>query len=436
MKTLHLTNYWHASSGGIATFYRALIEAAGRRGNHEIVVVVPSAESRVEQAGERGRIIYLRAPRAPFNRDYRLLLPHQFVLPGGEISRLIAKEEPDLVEICDKYTLNYLAGLLRRRRVPGVTHRPAVAGLSCERMDDNVRAYLGVSGRLHRSIAFYLKWLYFPLFDFHVTVSEYAAGELREAARGHAVERGVWVLPMGVDLHNFSPARRNGTMRARLLERTGGGRQTVLLLYCGRLAREKNPGLLLTMLERLVVWGGADFRLAIAGDGAMREEMERRSTGRLAGRVCFLGYIRDRGELAAIEANCDVFVHPNPREPFGIGPLEAMASGVPVVAPASGGVLSYAGPRNAWLSAPDGAAFARSVRAIVRYPEDRERRVSEALRTAAKYSWPVVADRFLDLYAYLHSLLHGSAARTPALEPAFVSTPGNRWGVEPGPVTR
>jgi hypothetical protein len=99
-------------------------------------------------------------------------------------------------------------------------------------------------------------------------------------------------------------------------------------------------------------------------------------------------------------------------------------------------VLSYAGPRDVWLSAPDGGAFARSVHAIVRYPQDRERRIAEALRTAAKYSWPIVADRFLDLYAYLHSRLHGSAARTPVLEPAFVSTPGNRWGVEPGPVTR
>jgi alpha-1,6-mannosyltransferase len=429
MKTLHLTNYWHSSSGGIATFYRALIEAAGLRRDHEIVVAVPSAENRVEQAGRSGRIVYLRAPRAPFNPDYRLLLPHRFLWASGDIARLIAKEQPDLVEVCDKYTLNYLAGLLRKGRVPGVSRRPPVVGLSCERMDDNLKAYLGAGAAVNRWSALYLKWLYFPLFDFHVTVSHYAAAELRQAARGHEVRRGVWVRPMGVDLRNFSPARRNEAIRGRLLTCAGGNCDTALLLYCGRLAREKNPTLLLDTMERLVSSGETDFRLVIAGDGAMRGELERRSARQLTGRVHFLGHIGARETLADIEANCDVFVHPNPREPFGIGPLEAMASGLPVVAPASGGVLSYAGPGNAWLSKADADAFAGSVRNIVSDSRERRRRVEEALRTAREYSWPVVADRFLDLYAHLHELSSGRASGT-AFPPEFVSTSGNRWGVE------
>jgi alpha-1,6-mannosyltransferase len=51
-----------------------------------------------------------------------------------------------------------------------------------------------------------------------------------------------------------------------------------------------------------------------------------------------LGYIADRELLADILANCDVFLHPNPHEPFGIAPLEAMASRLALVAPDSGGV--------------------------------------------------------------------------------------------------
>ena len=65
-----------------------------------------------------------------------------------------------------------------------------------------------------------------------------------------------------------------------------------------------------------------------------------------------MGNVRDRAELAKYYASADVFVHPNPREPFGIGPLEAMASRVPVVSPSAGGVLSYANPTNAWLAEP------------------------------------------------------------------------------------
>ena len=62
--------------------------------------------------------------------------------------------------------------------------------------------------------------------------------------------------------------------------------------------------------------------------------------GPLTGRVWLCGNL-DRETLATFYASADVFVHPNPREPFGIGPLEAMSSGVPVVMPAAGGVLEY-----------------------------------------------------------------------------------------------
>ena len=61
-----------------------------------------------------------------------------------------------------------------------------------------------------------------------------------------------------------------------------------------------------------------------------------------------LGHL-DKELLADYYANADVFVHPNPKEPFGIAPLEAMASGVPVVAPNSGGILSYATDENIWM---------------------------------------------------------------------------------------
>ena len=69
--------------------------------------------------------------------------------------------------------------------------------------------------------------------------------------------------------------------------------------------------------------------------------------------MLFCGHV-DARALARLYASCDVFVHPNPREPFGIGPLEAMASGVPLVLPAAGGVLSYANADNAWLARADG----------------------------------------------------------------------------------
>src|SRR6202044_73830 len=105
--------------------------------------------------------------------------------------------------------------------------------------------------------------------------------------------------------------------------------------------------------------------------------------------VTFLGHVADRETLADYYANADVFVHPNPREPFGIAPLEAMASGLALVAPNSGGVTSYAESTNAWLETPHAGAFAEAVTWIIRHPQEAVRRRNEARRTAERFDWPV-----------------------------------------------
>lgn len=420
MKTAHLTNAWCSTSGGIATFYRALMAEANRRG-HEMRLVVPGEADGVEECGPHARIYYVRAPHAPFNGGYRLILPHRYLVPGSRIQRILAEEAPDLVEVCDKYTLNWLAGLLRIRALPAVRKRPTVVGLSCERMDDSFRAYVGAGRLAEWFCGTYMQWLYFPLCDHHITVSAHTAGELRAASGGHSVRRAVWIRPMGVDLSEMSPARRSAAARRRLLALTGGDDRTMLILYAGRLAREKNPLALIGMMTELAGDPETDYRLLVAGSGTMRRELEERAAQRARSRVTFLGHIGNRVELADLYANCDVFVHPNPREPFGIAPLEAMASGLPLVAPATGGVTAYANARNCWLAETEPAALAAAVRAVQGDSETKSARVAAALETAKKFDWPAVCSSFLDLYAEIHALREGLLDE-PSLPPAFVST--------------
>src|ERR1051326_270430 len=111
MKTLHLTNSWHANSGGIGTFYKALFETANREG-HSMRLVVPAETDGVDEVGDFGRIYHIRAPRAPLNSDYRVIYPDRFLFPGTAIQRILNAEQPDLVEVSEKYTVPYLAGLL------------------------------------------------------------------------------------------------------------------------------------------------------------------------------------------------------------------------------------------------------------------------------------------------------------------------------------
>lgn len=250
MKTLHLTNCWHASSGGIGTFYKALFEAAERAG-HSIRLVVPGVSTSVEDIGRFGRIYQIEAPRAPLNPDYRLVLPHRFLLPRTALQQIINSEAPDLIEASDKYSMPYLAGLLRTRRLPGIRIRPTVVALSHERMDENMAAYILPGRGPQWFCQWYMKWIYFPMFDHHITVSEHTADELIRASRGHKVRRGIWVAPMGVDCDRFTPARRSPQIRQRLRELTNADADSTILFFAGRLAPEKNLSLLMNTMARL-----------------------------------------------------------------------------------------------------------------------------------------------------------------------------------------
>lgn len=397
IKTLHITNSFHSSSGGVSTFYRAMIRAAERL-KRPMRLVVPSDAAKVEEVGDYAKIHYIPAPRSPiFDPNYRLITPSAYLpLFQGSLRQVLSKEQPDLVEVCDKYSVNWLAGLLRKTWISGL-NRPVLVGLSCERMDDNLSAYLARNNAGRSWSKYYLGSLYIPLFDYHIANSEYTAAELRDSITPRH-ERDIHVLPMGAEVDDFRQARGSAEVRRRLVSMAGGGEGTRLLLYAGRLSPEKNLPLLIETMTCLARNDWNDYRLIVAGAGPLEDWMRSEAAKRFPDRMLMLGHISDRRELIDLYANCDVFVHPNPREPFGISPLEAMAAGLPLVAPKSGGLLSYADGTNSWLADPRGVSFADAVREVFDNPSERRDRLARARWRSEQYRWQAVTERFFKLY--------------------------------------
>jgi glycosyltransferase involved in cell wall biosynthesis len=194
----------------------------------------------------------------------------------------------------------------------------------------------------------------------------------------------------GVDGTLFTPERRSATFRLACC----AGETTPLLLYVGRLAREKRIEDLAPVLRALP--GAA---LAIVGDGPERQALERAFAGLP---VTFTGWLRGE-ELAAAYASADVFVFPSDSETFGNVVLEAMASGLPVVAPAAGGVLDSVVPDETGLLYAPGDRLAL-IAQTRRYVEDaalRRAHSAAGLESARRRTWQRQQTLLADHYRYL-----------------------------------
>lgn len=404
--SVHLTNAYHPASGGIRTFYDALLASADRS-SRIVHLVVPADRDALEQRGAGAWVHYLDAGRAPgFDRRYRLLTPRHYLSRRSAVTRLLADIQPDVVEVCDKYSLVALAWRLRRCRGP----RPTVVGASTERLDDNVAAFV-TRGRVGRAAAAaYLRHVYAPAFDAHIANSDYTAAELAAAGAGP-----VQVCGMGVDVTTFGTVTPDAALRERLLAATGGTPDSALVLYAGRLSPEKHVDVLIDAVSELAHGRSgqpaADVRLVLVGEGPAAAALQRRAAVRCPGRVAAMPHLTDRAALARHYAAADVFVHPNPREPFGIGPLEAMAAGTAVVLPRAGGVLAYADDGNAWLAEPGPSGLAAAIRRALA-AGGTSPILDCARRTAHAHAWPLVIGRYLAALDALHD------ARLALLAPA------------------
>jgi glycosyltransferase involved in cell wall biosynthesis len=205
--------------------------------------------------------------------------------------------------------------------------------------------------------------------------------------RGIRGELRLW--SRGVDRERFSPLHRSETWRARI----GVGEAVPVVLFVGRLRREKGARRLADLLSWLAA-RGPSHRAVIVGDGPEERALRRRLPD-----ARFLGRL-DGPALGEAYASSDLFVQPSDTETFGNVTLEAMAAGLPVVGVDAPGSRSLIDPGISGLlvAAED---LAPATAGLLRDPARRRAMGARARERSSAYSWGSALDQLVDQYGEL-----------------------------------
>ncbi|WP_421683928.1 glycosyltransferase family 1 protein [Stutzerimonas urumqiensis] len=294
MHIADMTMFYAPASGGVRTYLEAKHRRLRLYPGVRHSMLVPGSGYR-----QNGGIYEIPAPMLPFGRG------HRFPVRRGPWRETLRALQPDLIEVGDPYMTAWAAlDAGRRLNIPVIGfYHSDLPLLASKRMGTWFGANMsGYVARLYRS------------FDRVLAPSQVMAEKLETLGVPN-----VHVQPLGVDLRAFSPTLRDPGLRDEL----GLSDDTRLLIFAGRGSREKNLDVLLQTAFLL----GKPYHLLLVGSDMPR---------RVPANVTVIDRFCGVDEVARYMASSDVLLHAGNQETFGLVALEAMASGIPVVAAAAG----------------------------------------------------------------------------------------------------
>ncbi|MFM2403872.1 MAG: hypothetical protein RL223_1752 [Pseudomonadota bacterium] len=373
LRVAFVTETWPPEVNGVALTVARFVEGLQQRG-HEVQLVRPRQKTeettrrealRGEEAAPLHEVLMrgLPIPRYP---NLRMGVPSKKALVA-----LWSRRRPDLVHVATEGPLGWSA-------LQAAAHLKLPVTSDFRTNFHAYSRYYGV-GWLRKPVMAWLR-------KFHnrcaatLVPTEALRQELQAAGFRHLA-----VVSRGVDAQRFDPGQRSAALRLSW----GAAADDLVVVCVGRLAAEKNLGLLLQ------AWAGIRraqprAKLVLVGDGPLRAEIAQRAPEAiLAG--------QRRGEdLAAHYASADLFLFPSLTETFGNVTAEALASGLPIVAfqYAAAAQLIESGRDGVLVPCGDAAGFERTALELAADGPRRARLAAEARACALRHDWDSVVLRF------------------------------------------
>lgn len=357
-----VTETYAPDVNGVALTLQRIVEGLRSLG-HDVLMVRPRNVQRDALSdGVQDGSVFVKGMPIPMYPDLKLGLPAKRAL-----IKLWTYRRPDVVHIATEGPLGWSAvQAAKKLRLPMTSD-----------FRTNFHAYSAFYGFgwLKSAILSYMR-------KFHNTTdcTMVPTSELKQALAGLGFER-LSVIPRGIETGLFDPAKRSEPLR----QSWGADPGTLVVLSVGRLAAEKNLEVTVRAYKALQAQG-IRVKMVFVGDGPIREKL-----ARLCPDAVFCGMRRGE-DLAAHYASGDLFVFPSVTETFGNVTLEAMASGLPVVA------FNCAAARQLIRSDENGVLVAMGqeddfVESVVRLAVDEvlRREIGRQARTSSlENGWPEV----------------------------------------------
>ncbi len=297
MRIAVVTEAFLPQVNGVTNSVLRLLEFCKAQG-HDVLIIAPESE------GAPSEYLGYKIKHVP-SISMKKLIP--MAVPKKYLEPLLEGFAPDVIHLASPIFLgHYVARIARKAGIPTVSvYQTDIAGFA---------RHYGLT-IAHNTLKKWVSRIH-QASDITLAPSKWACRDLEQSG-----VKNVRLWKRGVDLVNFTPARRDESLRSNI----AGSKKKLIVGYVGRIANEKRIDDLKILDQQ------EDIQLVIVGDGPAAPRIKKELPG-----ARFVGY-QSGTELARYVASFDIFVHTGKHETFCQGIQEALASGVPVIGPDTGG---------------------------------------------------------------------------------------------------